>query len=90
MIEYSGNVIRSILTDKREKYYDSKVSRGLLQKLLQTGAGLGSGSEGRTGLGRVMEHHELGLPTSGDIFVLAGALEALLIFCGLGRVSVHA
>lgn len=26
VIEYSGNVIRSILTDKREKYYDSKVS----------------------------------------------------------------
>lgn len=26
MIEYAGNVIRSILTDKREKYYDSKVS----------------------------------------------------------------
>ncbi|NXA42898.1 KMT2A methyltransferase, partial [Eudromia elegans] len=24
VIEYSGNVIRSILTDKREKYYDSK------------------------------------------------------------------
>lgn len=30
VIEYSGNVIRSILTDKREKYYDSKVSFGLL------------------------------------------------------------
>lgn len=26
VIEYAGNVIRSILTDKREKYYDSKVS----------------------------------------------------------------
>lgn len=25
VIEYSGNVIRSVLTDKREKYYDSKV-----------------------------------------------------------------
>lgn len=25
MIEYAGNVIRSIQTDKREKYYDSKV-----------------------------------------------------------------
>lgn len=26
VIEYAGNVIRSIQTDKREKYYDSKVS----------------------------------------------------------------
>lgn len=26
VIEYAGNVIRSILTDKREKYYDGKVS----------------------------------------------------------------
>uniref|UniRef100_A0A8C5QSE0 [histone H3]-lysine(4) N-methyltransferase n=1 Tax=Leptobrachium leishanense TaxID=445787 RepID=A0A8C5QSE0_9ANUR len=25
VIEYSGNVIRSVLTDKREKYYDSKL-----------------------------------------------------------------
>lgn len=25
VIEYSGNVIRSVLTDKREKYYDGKV-----------------------------------------------------------------
>lgn len=25
VIEYSGIVIRSVLTDKREKYYDSKV-----------------------------------------------------------------
>lgn len=25
VIEYAGNVIRSIQTDKREKYYDSKV-----------------------------------------------------------------
>lgn len=25
MIEYAGIVIRSVLTDKREKYYDSKV-----------------------------------------------------------------
>ena len=25
VIEYSGTVIRSILTDKREKYYDKKV-----------------------------------------------------------------
>ena len=25
VIEYAGNVIRSVLTDKREKYYDSKV-----------------------------------------------------------------
>lgn len=29
VIEYAGNVIRSILTDKREKYYDSKVSERL-------------------------------------------------------------
>lgn len=28
VIEYAGNVIRSILTDKREKYYDGKVSPG--------------------------------------------------------------
>ncbi|MEE6516845.1 hypothetical protein FKM82_026618 [Ascaphus truei] len=27
VIEYSGNVIRSPLTDKREKYYAGKVSR---------------------------------------------------------------
>lgn len=26
VIEYAGNVIRSIQTDKREKYYDSEVS----------------------------------------------------------------
>lgn len=25
VIEYSGTVIRSVLTDKREKYYDGKV-----------------------------------------------------------------
>ena len=25
VIEYTGNVIRSVLTDKREKYYESKV-----------------------------------------------------------------
>lgn len=25
VIEYAGTVIRSVLTDKREKYYDSKV-----------------------------------------------------------------
>lgn len=25
VIEYSGIVIRSVLTDKREKYYDGKV-----------------------------------------------------------------
>lgn len=25
VIEYAGIVIRSVLTDKREKYYDSKV-----------------------------------------------------------------
>ena len=29
VIEYAGNVIRSIQTDKREKYYDSKVSSTL-------------------------------------------------------------
>lgn len=27
VIEYSGIVIRSVLTDKREKYYDGKVSK---------------------------------------------------------------
>lgn len=27
VIEYAGNVIRAVLTDKREKYYDSKVSK---------------------------------------------------------------
>ena len=30
VIEYAGTVIRSVLTDKREKYYDSKVGAGLL------------------------------------------------------------
>ena len=30
VIEYAGNVIRAVLTDKREKYYDSKVSQELL------------------------------------------------------------
>lgn len=30
VIEYAGNVIRSIQTDKREKYYDSKVSPTLV------------------------------------------------------------
>lgn len=28
VIEYSGTVIRSVLTDKREKFYDSKVGAG--------------------------------------------------------------
>lgn len=28
VIEYTGTVIRSVLTDKREKIYDSKVCRG--------------------------------------------------------------
>lgn len=27
VIEYAGTVIRSVLTDKREKYYDGKVSK---------------------------------------------------------------
>ena len=27
VIEYAGIVIRSVLTDKREKYYDSKVGQ---------------------------------------------------------------
>lgn len=27
VIEYAGIVIRSVLTDKREKYYDGKVGR---------------------------------------------------------------
>lgn len=26
VIEYAGTVIRAVLTDKREKYYDGKVS----------------------------------------------------------------
>lgn len=26
VIEYAGTVIRAVLTDKRQKYYDSKVS----------------------------------------------------------------
>lgn len=30
VIEYAGTVIRSVLTDKREKYYDSKVSNVML------------------------------------------------------------
>ncbi len=30
VIEYSGIVIRSVLTDKREKYYDGKVSGNML------------------------------------------------------------
>lgn len=30
VIEYSGIVIRSVLTDKREKYYDGKVSGKVL------------------------------------------------------------
>ena len=34
VIEYAGNVIRAVLTDKREKYYDSKVSQGLLGNIL--------------------------------------------------------
>ncbi len=29
VIEYTGTVIRSVLTDKREKIYDSKVSVGV-------------------------------------------------------------
>lgn len=49
VIEYSGNVIRSILTDKREKYYDSKVSSGLLQMFLKSLGELENGCEGRTG-----------------------------------------
>ena len=32
VIEYAGTVIRSVLTDKREKFYDSKVQTG--RKLL--------------------------------------------------------
>lgn len=35
VIEYSGNVIRSVLTDKREKYYDGKVKTLLLSDPLQ-------------------------------------------------------
>lgn len=35
VIEYSGIVIRSVLTDKREKYYNSKVSSTLRQYIFQ-------------------------------------------------------
>lgn len=40
VIEYSGNVIRSVLTDKREKYYDGKVriNRSVDSKCLLRGA----------------------------------------------------
>lgn len=39
VIEYSGNVIRSVLTDKREKYYDGKVRiSNLPRKCLLRGA----------------------------------------------------
>lgn len=41
VIEYSGNVIRSVLTDKREKYYDGKVRTNELPSLnfiLSTGS----------------------------------------------------
>lgn len=31
VIEYAGTVIRAVLTDKREKYYDSKVSNIMLR-----------------------------------------------------------
>lgn len=34
VIEYAGTVIRSVLTDKREKYYDSKVGVTLLNELI--------------------------------------------------------
>jgi len=95
VIEYSGNVIRSILTDKREKYYDSKVSCGLVQKFLKSLGELDSGCEGRTGLGRAKaafgtSFRTLGLQAAGDISILAGALEALLTFPGgLGRAWVQ-
>lgn len=32
VIEYAGTVIRSVLTDKREKYYDGKVSNTSVPK----------------------------------------------------------
>lgn len=35
VIEYAGTVIRAVLTDKREKYYDSKVSE-LTASVLQS------------------------------------------------------
>lgn len=39
VIEYAGTVIRSVLTDKREKYYDGKVSkRFTVYPLLHWGA----------------------------------------------------
>jgi len=34
VIEYAGTVIRSVLTDKREKYYNSKVSIRAILSLL--------------------------------------------------------
>ena len=43
VIEYSGNVIRSVLTDKREKLYDSKVRR----EGKETGEGTVEGEGGR-------------------------------------------
>ena len=36
VIEYSGNVIRSVLTDKRERIYDGKVSERERQTDRQT------------------------------------------------------
>ena len=33
VIEYTGNVIRSVLTDKREKYYESRV--GIFQLIFK-------------------------------------------------------
>lgn len=40
VIEYSGIVIRSVLTDKREKFYDGKVgSVGLWERGGHSGAG---------------------------------------------------
>jgi len=34
VIEYAGIVIRSVLTDKREKYYDGKVSKQIKVNVL--------------------------------------------------------
>lgn len=34
VIEYAGIVIRAVLTDKREKYYDGKVSHFTLSRLI--------------------------------------------------------
>lgn len=78
VIEYSGNVIRSILTDKREKYYDSKVSCGLLETFLKSLGELESGCEGRTGRKLHVGRGKWRFQTSQGTSAVAGALVALL------------